>query len=196
MSFESKKDKDKIKETVLTYEDYSQIDDGNRYELANGELVLMSPAPSVTHQIISFQMQKRISQSCDSDYLILNSPIDVILSITEVRQPDLIIISKKRLNIVRKHGIEGPPDLVVEISSPSSRKRDKVDKLKSYAYYGILEFWIVEPELGTLEQYLLHETHYDLTEIFQNNEIITSPNIPCISFTMAEIMEKVPELRD
>jgi len=61
-------------------------------------------------------------------------------------------------------------------------------------FYGIPEFLIVEPELGTLEQYILHDKRYELTNLFQDDEIVTSSNIPCISFTMAEIMKKVPEL--
>lgn len=188
------KKKELIKESNLTYEDYAKIDDGNRYELAAGKLELMSPGPNVSHQMISYQLQKRISQTCENDYIILYSPIDVILSSTEVRQPDIILISKERLNIISKRGIEGPPDLVVEILSPSSRKRDRVDKLNIYAYYGIPEFWIVEPETGTLEQYLLRNDRYELTDLFQDDETITSPNIPCISFTMKEIMDKIPEL--
>ena len=54
------------------YDDYASLNDDNRYELADGKLELMSPAPSVTHQIISFEMQKLIAGSCGSDYIILS----------------------------------------------------------------------------------------------------------------------------
>ncbi|WP_102272674.1 Uma2 family endonuclease [Cytobacillus massiliigabonensis] len=192
----SKKNADKVKEDVLTYDDYAAIDDGNRYELAGGQLELMSPAPLVTHQIVSFEMQKAIALSCESDYLILYAPVDVILSQTEVRQPDLVLIHRKRIEIISKRGIEGAPDLVIEILSPSTLKRDKIDKIKSYAHFGIPEFWIVDPEAGFLEQYVLHENRYELIDIFQNNELVTSPNIPCVSFTMAAIMDKIPPLSD
>ncbi|MFD1362368.1 Uma2 family endonuclease [Lentibacillus salinarum] len=183
-----------IKESNLTYDDYASIDDGNRYELVAGQLELMSPAPSVTHQMISSQMQKNITKSCESDYVILNAPIDVILANNEVRQPDLLLIHRERMTILSNRGVIGPPDLVVEILSTSTLKRDKIDKLNTYANFRIPEYWIVEPKTGILEQYSLHEDQYDLINIFQEDEPITSPGIPCISFTMAEIMEGIPSL--
>ncbi len=196
MSEEKQAKATKVKETGLTYDDYAAIDDGNRYELVGGQLELMSPAPLVSHQMISIELVKNIAQSCEAEYIILPAPVDVILSPYEVRQPDLLLINRKRMEIISKHGIIGPPDLVIEILSPSSLKRDKIDKTKSYARFGIPEFWIIEPDLGILEQHTLIEGRYDLTDIFQNNETITSPTIPCVSFTMAEIMDKIPELQD
>lgn len=183
-----------IKETNLTYDDYASIDDGNRYELVDGQLELMSPAPSVIHQMVSFQMQKNIAESCESDYVILNAPIDVILADNEVRQPDLVLIHRERMNILSNRGVVGPPDLVVEILSPSTLKRDKIDKLNTYANFRIPEYWTVEPKTGILEQYSLHKNQYNLINIFQNDEPITSPGITCISFTMAEIMQSIPNL--
>ncbi|MBP1968334.1 Uma2 family endonuclease [Virgibacillus natechei] len=185
---------DLIKESNLTYDDYASIDDGNRYELVNGKLELMSPAPTVTHQMISFQMQKDIAKSCESDYIILYAPVDVILANNEVRQPDLILVHRERMNILSNRGVIGPPDLVVEILSPSTLKRDKIDKLDTYANSHIPEYWIVEPKTGILEQYSLHEEQYNLIDIFQKDEQVTSPHVPCISFTMAEIMSTIPHL--
>ncbi|EKN64342.1 Uma2 family endonuclease [Schinkia azotoformans] len=190
-----KEDKKKleIKEGGLTYDDYAAIDDGNRYELAAGQLELMSPAPTVTHQLISFEMQTKIAQTCKLDYIILNAPVDVILSPKEVRQPDIVLVNRKRLDIISKRGVEGTPDLVVEILSPSTLKRDKIAKKKSYAYYGIPEYWVIDPNSAVLEQYILADDRYELINIFQENEMVTSPNISCISFTMAEIIEAIPD---
>lgn len=187
---------DLLKESNLTYEDYASIDDGHRYELVNGQLELMSPGPSVTHQMLSFEMQKVIARSCESEYLILYAPFDVILASNEVRQPDLILVHRQRMNIIKKHGVEGAPDLVIEILSPSTIKRDKMDKLKTYAIYQIPEYWIVEPRTGILEAYVLQGKQYEIANIFQEDELVTSPNIPCLSFTMAEIMSKIPNLED
>ncbi|RWR13668.1 Uma2 family endonuclease [Siminovitchia fortis] len=187
---------DLLKESNLTYDDYASIDDGNRYELAAGQLVLMSPGPSVTHQMISFEMQKAIARSCESDYIILNAPLDVILAPDEVRQPDLVLVQRQRIDIISNRGIEGPPDLVVEILSPSTIKRDKIDKLKTYAAYHIPEYWIVEPKTGTLEQYVLQDDRYEPINIFLEDEQVTSPKIPCISFTMADIMKNIPHLKN
>jgi len=195
-NYNRNRNQDKIKEGNLTYDDYAALHDDNRYELVNGHLELMSPASSVTHQMISFEVQKELSKSCDSDYVILNAPVDVILSPAEVRQPDLILIHRERLSILSNRGIEGSPDLVVEILSPSTLKRDKIDKLHTYANFRIPEYWIVEPITGVLEQHILRQQQYELLDIFQNTNIITSPTIPCISFTMAEIMKNIPKLDD
>lgn len=185
---------DLLKETNLTYRDYASLDDGNRYELAGGQLELMSPAPTVTHQMISFEMQRKMASSCEEDYIILYSPIDLILADNEVRQPDLVLVDRKRMHIIKNRGIEGPPDLVVEILSPSTLKRDKIDKRNIYASFSIPEYWVVEPKTGILEQYLLHSEQYNLNDIFQDDEEILSPNISCVSFTMNCIMENIPEL--
>ncbi|MFS0644031.1 Uma2 family endonuclease [Siminovitchia sp. 179-K 8D1 HS] len=185
---------DQLKESGLTYNDYAAIDDGNTYELVDGHLELMSPAPTIIHQLVSGELFKKFSQSCESDYIILPAPVDVILAPTEVRQPDLAIVHRNRLDILSQRAVEGAPDLVVEILSPGTLKRDKIDKLRTYAKYGIPEYWIVDPEAGVLEEYVLDKERYELNNIFQEEEMVNSPNIRCISFTMTQIMAKIPRL--
>lgn len=187
---------DRVQEGHATYDEYAALNDGNRYELANGVLELMSPGPSVPHQIISFELSKKFAATCDSDYLILCAPVDLILSAIEVRQPDLMMIHRSRLSIVSRRGVEGPPDLVVEIVSPSTLRRDRLYKARTYAHYGIPEYWIVDPSLGVLERYELVGETYLLSEIFSEEMEVCSNRIPCISFTMAEMMKRVPELPD
>lgn len=188
-----KNKKNILNDSNLTYDDYAAQDDGNRYELVQGQLELMSPSPSTIHQLLLSKLYDHISLSCKSDYFVLFAPIDVILSKNEVRQPDLVLVSRKRIDILSNRGIEGSPDLVVEILSSSSLKRDKIDKLKTYARYHIPEYWIVDPNNGSLEQYFLKEDKYEIRHIFQDNETITSPNIKCVSFTMKEIMDSIPD---
>ncbi|HEY0826556.1 MAG TPA: Uma2 family endonuclease [Bacilli bacterium] len=188
---------DHLREQPMTYGEYADLpDDGNRYELVEGFLEMMSPSATTKHQMISFQIQKKLAQSCEHEYFILNAPLDVILSPKEVRQPDLVMIHRGRIHIMKKYGIEGAPDLVVEILSLSSIKRDKVNKLKSYAYYAIPEYWIVDPGNGTLEQYVLQDKSYELVEVYTEDEIIKSNHIPCVSFSMKEIMNQIPDLYD
>lgn len=192
----NKNKKNMLKETDLTYDDYASIDDSNRYELVEGQLQLMSPAPSVNHQLISFELQKKIAQSCESDYIVLNAPVDVILSASEVRQPDIVLVHRERIDILKKRGIIGAPDLVVEILSPSTLKRDKIDKLNTYARFDIPEYWTVEPFSGILEEYIVNDNQYELFNVFQGDDTVTSPNIPCVSFTMKEIMESIPDIKE
>jgi Uma2 family endonuclease len=193
----SKKQKEIIQEQPLTYEDYGKLpEDGNRYELANGKLELMSPSASVRHQLISFQLQKNIAEGCESEYFILVAPIDVILSPIEVRQPDLVMIHRSRMHIMKNRGIDGAPDLVVEILSPSSIKRDRVGKLKTYAHYGIPEYWIVDPFNNSLEQYFLDEEKYELEDVYVEDDKIRSKHVLCVSFSMNVIMRNIPVIQD
>ncbi|MDQ6420603.1 Uma2 family endonuclease [Paenibacillus sp. LHD-117] len=183
-------------EKKLTYDDYASLDDGLRYELVDGRLELMSPGPASLHQLVSSEMQRTMFDSCHSSYIVLSAPIDLILSEYEVRQPDLLMIHRSRMDIIRKRGIVGAPDLVVEILSPTTLRRDKRDKLKTYARFGITEYWIVEPTLGTLEQHVLDGERYELYNTYQGEEPVGSPHVSCISFTMKAIMDHIPEIKD
>jgi len=182
-----------IRESPVTYELYANmIDDGNRYEIADGVLELMSPSPSFTHQSIINKLLYKINDSCQDDYIIVPSPIDVIFSATEVRQPDIVIIHRSRMSIISNRGINGAPDLVVEVSSEHSRRRDKVKKRIVYAQYGVPEYWIIDLTNFTLEQYLLDGTRYELTEIYAGDDTIRSLTMPCASFSMNEIVQSLP----
>jgi hypothetical protein len=82
-----------IREQSLTYDDYATLpEDGNRYELVDGALEMISPSASTKHQMVSSQIHNRLVQSCENEYFILDAPLDMILSPKEVRQPDLIMI--------------------------------------------------------------------------------------------------------
>ncbi|MBS4210341.1 Uma2 family endonuclease [Bacillus sp. FJAT-50079] len=169
-------------------------DDGKRYELVDGTLELMTPAPSPKHQLISFQMQSVLTNSCQSEYIIFASPIDLILSNTEVRQPDLVMVHRNKIEIITKRGIEGIPNMVAEILTPHSIKRDKQNKLNIYAQYNIPEYWIIDPSYATLEQYLLSNGTYKLNNVFERDETVQSEQLNCVSFTMKQIVNAAADL--
>jgi Uma2 family endonuclease len=66
-------------------------------------------------------------------------------------EPDLIFVRKNRLGVISERGVEGPPDLLVEILSPSTAARDRGVKLERYRHFGVAEYWIVDPESRTVE---------------------------------------------
>ncbi|OXS57676.1 hypothetical protein B1A99_16635 [Cohnella sp. CIP 111063] len=182
-----------IKESPVTYEMYAEmVDDGNRYEISDGVLELMSPAPTPTHQSVSQELLFSLNASCRNEYIIYSSPIDVILSATEVRQPDLIMIHRSRMDIIGERGINGAPDLVVEITSKHSRRRDKVQKRIAYAKYGVSEYWIIDLVGFTLEQYVLDGERYELAEVYAEDEIVRSKIVTCAAFSMNEIVQSLP----
>jgi Uma2 family endonuclease len=130
--------------------DYVGLPDEPRCELLYGRL-LVTPAPSARHQIVAgevFRLLQDVARARGG--LALYSPIDVALADHSVVQPDVIYLSPPRTSIVR-HRVEGPPDLVVEVLSPGTTRRDLGEKLRLYAESGVLEYWIVDPLERTFE---------------------------------------------
>ncbi|MCD9020782.1 Uma2 family endonuclease [Cohnella silvisoli] len=131
-------------------------------------------------------------KSCKSDYIIYSAPLDVILNGTNVVQPDILMIHRSRQHIVTARGIEGPPDLVVEIISPGSRKRDKVKKMTVYEKHGVPEYWIIDSETRMLEQYLQNDRErYELCDLFEGDDRVTSNKLPCVAFVISAIFSEI-----
>lgn len=190
-----KKRLDQVREQPMSYDDYANLpEDGIRYELSSGKLEAMSPSPGAMHQLFVSEIENSIRDTCNKDYLIFQSPIDVILSEEEVRQPDLLLVHRERISIITKRGIEGAPDLVVEVLSPHSSRRDRLDKSIAYAKYKIQEYWIVDPFTESLEQYILSQDSYMLQEIYSGDMIVQSERVSCVSLSMKEILDHLPDL--
>jgi Uma2 family endonuclease len=130
--------------------DYLGLPDEPRCELLYGRLVVM-PAPTARHQHVVVRIVHILVGWADrhGDQALV-SPIDVVLADHSVVQPDVIYVSAARSSIVRDR-IEGAPDLVVEVLSPGTARRDLGEKLRLYAEAGVAEYWIVDPGLQTFE---------------------------------------------
>ena len=179
-----------VREGPVTYDDYAAMpDDGNRYEIIDGVLEMMSPGPMTVHQGVSGELFLFL-QSCRSEYVMFLAPFDVILSRTTVLQPDILMIHRSRIEIVKPHGVEGAPDLVVEILSPSTRKRDKVVKAAAYAKHRVPEYWLVDPEARTLEQYRLDGERYELAQTYEEEDRVSSDKLPCVLFMLGELFNE------
>ncbi|MFD1362142.1 Uma2 family endonuclease [Lentibacillus salinarum] len=177
-----------INEPGWTVDDYYQLpEDNNQYEIVNGILEL-KPSPTTTHQRISQRLEKALIDSCENEYIIIDSPIDVILSDIETRQPDILMIHRSREHIIEEHAIVGPPDLVVEILSPNSANRDRIMKKESYALFGVPEYLIVDYNNETIEQYVLKSgsRQYELINVFEADDTVNSDRIPCVSFMVKD----------
>jgi Uma2 family endonuclease len=137
----------------LTYADYLSLpEDGLRYEILDGELAVTA-SPTTLHQRVSRDLEFALHRQVRELGLgeVFNAPVDVILADTTITVPDLVFIARENAAIVTTRAIEGPPDLIVEILSPSTAQRDRGVKAQLFARYGVREYWIVDPEERTLE---------------------------------------------
>lgn len=177
-----------IKESGWTYEDYAKLpDNGNQYEIVAGMLEL-KPSASTTHQRISQKLERILLASCENEYIIIDAPMDVILSEQDTRQPDILMVHRSRAHIVQEHAVVGPPDLVIEILSPTSIKRDRTMKLRTYAQFCVPEYWIVDPAHTTIEQYSLIQAGqpYELLNVYTAEEYVESGRVRCVRFKVGD----------
>ncbi len=171
--------KAEVKEKIWTYKDYLELEDDKRYEIINGRLIEM-PSPNFEHQRISRNLEFKLWEFVKEKGLgeVLDAPFDVILSETVVVQPDMVFVSTNNLKESLKEGrLFGPPDLVVEIVSPGSFKRDRYEKIV-YPGEKVMEVWVLG-ESGKYELYsfaekegkikskVLEGLEIDLKEVFR-----------------------------
>ncbi|HWP23656.1 MAG TPA: Uma2 family endonuclease [Candidatus Binatia bacterium] len=174
---------------VLTYEDYVQLpNDGKRYEILEGELSV-TPAPSTKHQIASVNLTVLLSNHVRVKDLgrIFCAPVDLILEPTSVLQPDLLFVSKARQHIITERAVEGVPDLVIEILSPTTVRIDRVTKAQIYARHQVPVYWIVDAEQESVETYLLSEDGYRLAATLQGEAPASAPPFADLKFAAKEI---------
>lgn len=159
-----------------TYEDYLRLpEDSYHYEVIEGVLY-MTAAPTVKHQdaarnlLVALHLFVREHKHGK----VYNSPIDVQLADQTVVQPDIIFIARERLSIVKESHIEGAPDLIVEILSPTNWVIDRRDKFAVYQAAGVGEYWIVDPDAKTVEVYNLRQGRYALLERYESGQTVQS----------------------
>jgi Uma2 family endonuclease len=135
----------------LTYDDYCNAPEDKRYELLDGDLVVV-PAPKEAHQRVLINLSYLVLQSVKRSGVghVYAAPFDVVLSENDVVQPDLLFISNERAHIITAENVQGAPDLVVEILSPSTADRDLFIKRSLYAKHGVQEYWLVDTDAKTV----------------------------------------------
>jgi Uma2 family endonuclease len=163
-------------------------DDGKRYEVIDGQLYV-TPPPIPEHQRPSMRLSFHLEGYVHERDLgqVYAAPIGVELDDENGIQPDLVYVSRERLHIVGKKGIEGAPDLVVEILSPSTRGRDRGVKLRRYAAAGVPHYWIVDPRSRALEAYRLVERGYELIEKYGPGEVFRPELFPGLEIPIDDL---------
>lgn len=175
----------------FTYDDYLALpNDGKRYEIIEGDLS-MTPAPSPRHQAVQLRLGSLLLAYLDKHALgrVFVSPIDLVLSMVDVVQPDLLFVGQSRSHIIAEKNIVGIPNLIVEILSPSSTTRDQEEKLSLYQRYGLPEYWIVDPDSQTVEVYLSAANRLEKVETLKTGEQLRSRQIPGLVLDLSEIFK-------
>ena len=172
----------------LTYEDYRKTPEDERYELIDGELI-MAAAPNMAHQTTQVNLGAPMHtwvRSEDLGYVFFSS-CDVVLSEHTTLQPDLIFVSEENAGIITDANIQGAPDLVVEIISPSSTGRDWVTKRDLYARYGVKEYWLIDPFNRTLWVMRLRDGYLELSDTLYEGDTLTSSTIEGFSVSLSDV---------
>ncbi|MGH2531722.1 MAG: Uma2 family endonuclease [Thermomicrobiales bacterium] len=146
----------------LTYKDLEQFpDDGKRYEIIDGELYVAA-APAKSHQRLSRRLLRAIDGAAEASGSgeVFYAPVDVRFSETSQVQPDILFIRREQSAIYRGNTVYGPPDLVVEILSPSNRAYDVSVKTPLYQRSGVQELLIADPDTPALRLFALREGRY------------------------------------
>ena len=139
----------------MTYQDLLELPDNDKqYELIEGELIL-NPAPVPRHQwiVLNIASELRAYFRREGGGRVFSAPIDVVLSEDVLLQPDVIVIRTERISIIDEKNIQGAPNLVVEVLSVGTRRRDEILKRKLYERAGVDEYWIVDPVIDVVKIY-------------------------------------------
>ena len=127
-------------------------DDGRRYELYGGEVIVV-PTPLPIHQLVVFRLSEVLGEYARlTGGLALFAPLDIVFSEYDVLQPDVVFFDRERhRRIDLRRPIRIVPNLVIEVLSRSTAARDRGRKRETFARYGVPEYWIIDPSVQTLE---------------------------------------------
>jgi Uma2 family endonuclease len=165
------------KSKLLTYDDYVRLtppDSGN-YELHNGQIVYMA-SPIPPHQKLSLRLSNRIFNHIEQHKLgeLFTAPMDVVFTIHDTIQPDIIFLTTEKEHFIGAKKIEGAPDLIVEILSPSNTPKEMRYKKSIYELSGVREYWVVNLDKKTLTQYENTDKEFHVKRVFKHSDTLTS----------------------
>ncbi|HEX6729944.1 MAG TPA: Uma2 family endonuclease [Pyrinomonadaceae bacterium] len=179
-------------DALLTIADLEAMpdDDGNRYELIEGEL-FVSCAPGLTHQIVSDNIVHLIRRYLDENPIgTVVSTIGLILSNYSGVIPDIVFFKRESTTrVVSGERLTSAPELVIEILSPGSEniRRDRIAKRRLYGKHEVPEYWLIDREQKSVEVYRLLERELRLVAILQGDDSLTTPSLPGFSCRASEI---------
>jgi len=189
-------------EKVWTYADYCALEDDQRYEIIDGKLVPLYmglPSPGMKHVVLSSNLHGHIwTHLRGRNYKVFAAPCDVIFVENEedgqqsktVMQPDLFVLCD--LSKLREEGCYGAPEIVIEILSPSTWRKDMQIKRAVYEKFGVLEYLIVDPMYRQVLAFRLKQGLYGEAAVYDENDLFVSSVLPELSLDLAAIFAVLP----
>jgi len=179
-----------VSTTKMTAQQFLLLGDdppGVRLELVDGEIAV-SPSPAPDHSYVDTRLRAILTTYVEAKKLgMILGDVDTIFGSHDVRRPDIIYFSKGRFHLIGKKALKGPPDLCVEILSPSSIQIDRKDKFKQYARSRVRDYWIVDPENLTIQAYRLAGSSYRLAGSGKRNEVVRLPPFPDLEIPLSNL---------
>lgn len=172
-----------------TYADYVTWPADERWEVIDGEAYAMTPAPTTIHQRISRELARIVvsffrGKTCE----LFSAPTDVVLDDRNIVQPDILVVCDP--SKITEKNIQGAPDLVVEILSPSTSIKDRREKRRLYEQFGVREYIIIDPSGEAAERFALLEGRYGAPDIFNWDETLASSAFPELTMSLWEVFGK------
>src|SRR5687768_12446077 len=184
--------------TKLTYEDFVLFpDDGKRHELIDGEH-FVTPSPNQRHQSAVMNLILALAPAVRERGLgrVFVAPFDVVFTRHDVVEPDLLYVSVERSAVLTDANVQGAPDLVIEVLSPSSRRQDEVLKRDLYERGGVAEYWIVDPEAETVKVFRRAEGGAEASRFarpllltLRDGDALATPLLPGLEVPLAAVFE-------
>ena len=175
--------------TRFTYADLEQFpDDSLRREIIDGDLVVTA-APLIRHQRVVIRLAARLFNYAEaSGGEVFPAPTDVFFSDDNVVEPDVLFVRAEHAEKLERRFVRSAPDLVVEVSSPSTRRLELVRKRELYERFGVPEYWYVDLELDRVEVYTLAEGTYGPPRILGRADVLASPQVPGFALSIEELL--------
>ena len=180
-------------ERRLTYDDFLLFPEGDglRHEIIDG-VHYVTAAPNLRHQDLVGRLHLAIGNFLASHQgvgRVFLSPVDVVFTVHDVVEPDLVFIAADQTDILTEANIQGAPAIVVEIVSKSTRRRDERIKKELFDRGGVREYWIVDPDRSRLTVYRREGSTLDARTALSaaDRGVLTTPLIPGFSLSIAEL---------
>jgi Uma2 family endonuclease len=176
-------------QTGLTYEDLEAFPEDNlRRELIDGELIVTA-APGGRHQDVVLELGARLLAYAKAHGgKVYIAPRDVYLARDTVLEPDVLFVTAENTSRAEERFVRGAPDIVVEVSSPSTRRLELVRKRDLYERFGVPEYWYVDLDADRVEVYRLRDERFDPPEILRRADLLGSSQLPGWSVSVDDIL--------